>query len=149
VRKIFHSASLTINDTIFKLFDDYRKYVDSPGDIVYQVFIDQSPDSIVLYLTFVQYHAELYKYKPTEYFKIDKDLFIIYSGTDPLCSPDTIFLKNLQNEVALIDLKEKEEVPTLYENTAWSLTYYQKNKSFLLKKRAPCPYKTFDYVIDY
>lgn len=138
----------SITDTLFKILDDYRKYLNTPREIVFQVFVDQNPDSITIYLTYIQYYAQLDKYSPTGYFKIEEDFFLVYSGVNILFSTDTVFLRNLQYEISLIDLKEENEIPILFRNHPWTITYFQQNKKLIVNKRAVCPYTTWEHVIN-
>jgi hypothetical protein len=140
VPKLVMPPDSPVTDSVLKILDDYSDYLNNNKYIVYQIFINQDLDSIIYYLTFIQYYKELDQYQPTGYINTDNGLFLVYSGIEKLLSNNPEFNTRLKNELSNILLKNDDEPPFILEQWPWSIVYYLKNKSLKINKKAYCPY---------
>jgi len=140
VPKLVIPPDSPVSDSVLKILDDYSNYLNNNKYIVYQIFINQNLDSIIYYLTYIQYNKELDKYQPTGYIKTDNSLFLVYSGIEKLLSFNPEFNTNLKNELSEILLKDNGEPPFILEQWPWSIVYNLRDKSFKINKKAYCPY---------
>jgi len=134
---VYQPEQLYLNDTVIHFLNDYLLFTDGREnkDFVYQLFVDQDPDSITLYLTYTQYQEQLFILNPSGYVINRGKLFIIYSGLSPFLKRDTDFLKKLQQETNNYDLKTKGQGPSLIEYDAWILVFYEGQDTFSIRKR--------------
>jgi len=133
-------SNASIADSIEKTLNDYLEYLSHNKYIVYQIFTNQYSDSSVFFITFVQYRKELDQYLPSGFIKIDSSLFLVYSGIEKLLNSDPEFNYKIKNELSKIFLNEEDDPPFVLEQRPWSITYFFKDKSYKVNKRANCPY---------
>lgn len=139
---VYQPEQLYLNDTVIQFLDDYLMFTNGQKtkDFVYQLFIDQGPDSVSLYLTFSQYHEQLLILNPSGYVIYRGKLFVLYSGLSPFLRKDTDFLKKLQKEIDKYELKTRGQGPSLIEYDAWTLVFYDGIDTFTIRKRNYNPY---------
>jgi hypothetical protein len=137
---MFFPQKLIISDSVSKILKEYVKYLGNYKYIVYQVFVEQDPDSVTYYLTYIQSYKELERNNPSGYIKINNNLFLIYSGIDKLLVKDSIFSVNLKKELSNIELRGENESPSIFEQWPWSIKYSQKSGSYIINKKAICRY---------
>jgi hypothetical protein len=87
-----------VNDTIIEILNEYIDYLQDTR-LIYQVFIEQKPDSTVLFISYTQFRTDLLLYDPIGYFKLNNNLFLLYSGLNKLVKEDSSFMEELKKEI--------------------------------------------------
>jgi hypothetical protein len=112
----------SLDDSIYQILLDYLKYHNFDERIVYQLFLDQNADSSTLYLSFTEYYDEIFVFMPTGFFKINRQLVLLYSPSQFIYKSDNHFKQKLMIEINKISLKKKENAPSIREHKSWYIS---------------------------
>jgi hypothetical protein len=135
-------------DTIYRTILDYVKYHDFDDDIVYQLYIDQNPDSTTLYLSYTQYNDEVFVFTPSGFTKIDDLLIVLYSPEHAFYKADNEFREKLLAELRKKSLKNKDIAPSIREHKVWFVTKKRGDTKMLKGEINICPYSSIGLEIN-
>ena len=127
-----------MNDTLLLILDDYAKYVNDSVNVVYQLFLDEEPDSLVCYIRYTQFRHEALRIEPTGFIKFQNNLFLLYSGLNKILICDTINQNRIKQEISRKKLKEKGKMPAILEKHLWSVSYRYNNRKIMINKKSQC-----------
>jgi hypothetical protein len=102
--------NILISDSALGLCEEYMDYLDNEIH-VYQVFLEQNPDSTTILIRFQRFAEYLYLDKVSGYFKLRDNLFLLYLGQYSITESQKEFIKKIETELRKYRIYNLDSAP--------------------------------------